>query len=375
MGDILTSSEEVERYIYDSIKNGYSYNYIPIESFELLQPEEYYSDKNPAVSSIVFSEPEVFTNTKSVRCTYYLTQTSFLGEERAAEYALANETDAYLTDSEKELKDKVIELAEQLKVMAGDSNTSGQGILDEYETVKSIHDYLVTNIVYTYSSGIGNGTDAKADQKLRSALFQHQCVCAGYAKSFYFLCKAAGLDVVYVTGTATNGSGSSESHAWNKVKIGDNWYAIDVTWDDPLVYDSDTGTSHDGGDQVVYNYFLITDSDMAYNHSWDDAGLPIADSTDLGIIYQQYASIRKFTNDSGALSHVRGELEAYCTDHSPRLSGFEFEMTVLSTDGSTLYNDLYALLVDYNSRYGCGGGTQRSDAGFYGDAFTLRLFH
>ena len=247
--------------------------------------------------------------------------------------------------------------------------------MDEYETVKSIHDHLVTNIVYTYSSGIGNGTDAKADQKLRSALFQHQCVCAGYAKSFYFLCKAAGLDVVYVTGTATNGSGSSESHAWNKVKIGDNWYAIDVTWDDPLVYDPDTGTSHDGGDQVVYNYFLITDSDMAYNHTWDDTGLPIADSTDLGIIYQQYASIRKFTNDSGALSYVRGELEAYCNDHSPRLQGFEFDMTVLSTDGSTLYNDLYALLVDYNSRYGCGGGTQRSDAGFYGDAFTLRLFH
>ena len=32
-----------------------------------------------------------------------------------------------------------------------------------------------------------------------------------------------------------NSEGKAESHAWNYVQIDDEWYAIDVTWDDPVI--------------------------------------------------------------------------------------------------------------------------------------------
>lgn len=46
----------------------------------------------------------------------------------------------------------------------------------------------------------------------------------GYAKTFQYLCNAAGLDSLYVRAT------SNSYHAWNMVKLYDEWYCIDVSW-------------------------------------------------------------------------------------------------------------------------------------------------
>lgn len=46
----------------------------------------------------------------------------------------------------------------------------------------------------------------------------------GFAKTFQYLCNAAGLDSLYVRAT------SMSYHAWNMVKLYDEWYCIDVSW-------------------------------------------------------------------------------------------------------------------------------------------------
>lgn len=38
-----------------------------------------------------------------------------------------------------------------------------------------------------------------------------------------------------MSGTARNSEDKTESHAWNYVQINENWYAVDVTWDDPII--------------------------------------------------------------------------------------------------------------------------------------------
>ena len=43
------------------------------------------------------------------------------------------------------------------------------------------------------------------------------------ALAFEMLCNGAGVDAMAVTST---------SHEWNKVRIEDSWYNVDVTWDD-----------------------------------------------------------------------------------------------------------------------------------------------
>lgn len=60
------------------------------------------------------------------------------------------------------------------------------------------------------------------------ALINGKCVCAGYSAAFKLLADAAGLESIVVTGFLDG----SLSHAWNKVKIDDEWQIVDVTNND-----------------------------------------------------------------------------------------------------------------------------------------------
>lgn len=69
-------------------------------------------------------------------------------------------------------------------------------------------------------------------------------VCEGYARAFKVLCDKAGIPCVLVSGNADNGSGTPEAHMWNYVQIDGKWYAVDVTWNDPVVPDIEDAVSN-----------------------------------------------------------------------------------------------------------------------------------
>ena len=47
---------------------------------------------------------------------------------------------------------------------------------------------------------------------------------------------------------------SSSDHIWNAVLIGNQWYHIDLTWDDPV--------ASDGLDYLEHTYFLLNTSKL-----------------------------------------------------------------------------------------------------------------
>lgn len=116
----------------------------------------------------------------------------------------------------------------------------------DYQNILYLHDYLVDNIKYdsTYKK-IGS-------YSIYGALIGKECVCEGYAKTFKYLANCAGYECEMMQGIATNGSGDSENHAWNCIKINDTWYEIDVTWDDPIIIGGNGKTSND----LKYKYYL-----------------------------------------------------------------------------------------------------------------------
>ena len=59
--------------------------------------------------------------------------------------------------------------------------------------------------------------------------------CEGYEKSFKYILDSLNIENILVSGTATNSSGEIESHMWNYIKLNNNWYGVDVTWDDPII--------------------------------------------------------------------------------------------------------------------------------------------
>ncbi len=66
-------------------------------------------------------------------------------------------------------------------------------------------------------------------------------VCEAYANAFKILCDRLDIPCVTVNGYAVNSVGSMESHMWNAVYVNDQWYGVDVTWDDPVVIGGTSG--------------------------------------------------------------------------------------------------------------------------------------
>ena len=125
-----------------------------------------------------------------------------------------------------------------------------------YEKLKIVHDYLIDTIEYE--------TTLLEDNiyNIYGALVNKKCVCEGYAKSYQFLLNELGIQNVIVIGTGTNSNNETENHAWNYVCLNNNWYAVDVTWDDPIII---------GGGKLSqkekYRYFLKGSKTFNENHT------------------------------------------------------------------------------------------------------------
>ena len=98
---------------------------------------------------------------------------------------------------------------------------------------RAIYNYLEENTTYddaTLASAEENNYK-DVDNKYRDSfstygiLVKKTGVCQSYAYAFDYLCELAGLDCIIVTGDIFG----YLPHAWNKVKIDNEWYVIDVT--------------------------------------------------------------------------------------------------------------------------------------------------
>lgn len=125
-------------------------------------------------------------------------------------------------------KEQIIECEKQLnqeikKIL---EKTTGK---NNYEKIKIIHDYFIDNITYDQTISKDN------IYNMYGALVNKECVCEGYAKAFKYLMNQIGVHSILVIGTATDSKGNTQNHAWNYVKLDNKWYAVDVTWDDPII--------------------------------------------------------------------------------------------------------------------------------------------
>ena len=82
------------------------------------------------------------------------------------------------------------------------------------------------------------------------------------------LSRIEGIECYQITGYATNG-GSPVAHAWNKVKVGGKWYAVDATWGNYKV-DRNRGKAGEEPDVVKFvshRYFMVDESKFYESHA------------------------------------------------------------------------------------------------------------
>ena len=107
------------------------------------------------------------------------------------------------------------------------------------DNIRSIHDYIINHTRYDSNRSDNQVIQYKSDIAY-GALFDGYALCGGYTDL---------MEIFLEKMNVKSFKASSEDHVWNVVLIGDRWYHLDLTWDDPV--------SSDGKDYLEHNYFLI----------------------------------------------------------------------------------------------------------------------
>lgn len=205
---------------------------------------EAYTYDNPDVFYIEFSKLylNIETTTRGSKKTYKVFMNS------------GNEAN-YLTDefSSKERIDAGLSGIENIKSYLIENKKT-----DTYQNIKLVHDYLVENIEYDQSISQPN------IYNIYGALVNKKSVCEGYAEAFKYFMDAMDIPCITVSGKATNSEGNTENHAWNYVQINNAWYAIDCTWDDPILVGSGYLSN-----SSKYKYFLKGEDEFNKSHTPD----------------------------------------------------------------------------------------------------------
>ncbi len=107
-------------------------------------------------------------------------------------------------------------------------------------------------------------------QKAEMVLKRRTGVCEGYANLFKALCKEWKIECYFVTGLVKQGDGSipDTPHAWNAVKIDNEWHLLDVTWAAAATQTTNT---------VDERYFLTEVGIFLKNHYPDDPMWQLSD--------------------------------------------------------------------------------------------------
>ncbi|MDR1638942.1 MAG: S-layer homology domain-containing protein [Clostridiales bacterium] len=87
-------------------------------------------------------------------------------------------------------------------------------------------------------------------------------VCEAYAKAYAYILNRLGIEASVWVGLSTSGgNGGGGAHAWNTVKIDENHYYADLTWDDSETVSNLGGSSEDSrkNEQNIlhYSFFLV----------------------------------------------------------------------------------------------------------------------
>lgn len=131
-----------------------------------------------------------------------------------------------------------------------------------YEIIKYLNDWLCEN--NKYNTPAATGVYSRANTAVSALVSDNEVetgpVCQGYAGAFKYLCDRLGINCVMILGSAYDYEGNKGGHAWNAVKIDNNWYALDITWNDSI---------------SCYDYFLVGSNTLTRynaNKSYDQFG-------------------------------------------------------------------------------------------------------
>ncbi len=133
---------------------------------------------------------------------------------------------------------------------------------DEY-LVRFVHDNLIRNTSYRLENNCSDGNE----ENIRTpygALVKHESLCEGYSRAFKYILDKLNIPCILVNGVYMHTNDIAEPHMWNYVQIDGKWYAVDTTFDDPIVSNPVNANGVDG--QESTEYLLVGEDNMNRKH-------------------------------------------------------------------------------------------------------------
>lgn len=110
---------------------------------------------------------------------------------------------------------------------------------NQYNSILKIHDYIINNTVYDSQRSDYNIIQFKSDTAY-GPLFEGYAICGGYTDLMQLFLEKMNVKSFRV---------SSDKHVWNAVYYNNQWFNLDLTWDDPVI--------REGVNRLEHNYFMI----------------------------------------------------------------------------------------------------------------------
>ena len=112
----------------------------------------------------------------------------------------------------------------------------------DYEKVRIVSTYVIDHTQYQ------TGED---DQSIAGVFWKKSAVCAGYAGAVQYLLERLDIPCIYVDGST---KGSTEGHAWDIVKIGQEYYYVDATNGDQPDFLNGDAAQLEEHKTIIYDY-------------------------------------------------------------------------------------------------------------------------
>lgn len=194
-----------------------------------------------------------------------------------------------------------------INVMISEARALVKDGMRDLEIALALHDFILDRVDYAYIPGTAEPERAIWAHNIVGASSIGGGVCETYAKTFHFLGTILGLDVLTVSGDA------GEPHAWNLLRIGNEWYGVDLTWDDT-------------GEQThAYTHFGMSADLLAKDHTPDTPygtgaeylyALPTVSEMDIALVtlYENGVSLGIYAGIDDAMLRMTNENADYRID-------------------------------------------------------------
>lgn len=233
--------------------------------------QTYYEDLSAYKTSIIFSNPAIDNDILNAQYTKMLSEHPELfwltggGEWHGT--SIGGTTTYRFYPSIQGNIENIPAMAERLNASVNAIVSVANQLDSDYEKAKLVHDTIIINCDYDFNTYFSilvaeNVSDQDYGTTAYGCLVNHKAVCAGYAKAYQLIMNRLGIECGFVTGHATDSVGGTGDHAWNYIELDEEYYFVDVTWDDPV---SLGGTS----DNLRWDYFCITTEELLRDHTID----------------------------------------------------------------------------------------------------------